>query len=956
VPAVSTSDLLERVRRLLQPRYQVERELGAESSAVLFLAHDTALKRTVAVKVLVPEIQGDVLARRFLREARILARLTHPNIVAIHESEEKDGLVYYVRDFLEGEPLSARLERGRLPEGEAVHLAQDLLAALGVAHRSGVTHRDLRPAHVFCLPDRAVLVDFGLATSTIDTAASVDAGRAADPSYSAPEQSAGGEATARSDLYSVGAILYHALTGRRWVAGTPPAKARWRGVPHRLRVALRRALAVVPAERWSDAASFERGLEDVDAPERRTHPIVYGSALLVGIVGLLVWTWPKPTRLIPPAKELAVAPFEVERGPEREGADLAHLVQLNLRGLPGLSLTPARHVLQWWTDHGRTLVGIDKARAAGELRVHWLAHGTLEHRSDSLIARVTLYDAAGRKDPIPELRFGAGDLGPLSDSLAVLIVRAIAPQLAGSYRVMSELAGVRLASLRQFLRGEAAFQQDEWAAAEHSYEAALNLDSSFALAAWRLANVKRWRRVPYGDDLRSLYERQDARLRPMDRALISALNEPDLASRLSKLDSVIARFPDDAYTRLLCGDELFHRGPLVGRGVEEGNRAMAEAIARDSSLALAYDHLIFSAIRAGERDRAREMIRYRRRISDQSSPGDPDLLALVQLAYDGRFLPWRAEMKHRYLTAVAGSGQIEGIVRLFRIAVSWFDIPESQVELSDLLLRSGPSDSAARASAHQGKAIGLMTLGRPTAALAALDSAAALFDNGQARLEQAEWRIMLPALGLPLPGDTREWKARLAGLSSDEVLGRRAAWALAFAAFASGDTLEGQRWRDQLRKGGGPASELERFAGAMMSVARGRWPAALAASDSLRMSMNAAHPPDPFARAAFHLERSRWFSAVGDTAAAERELLWYENSDVDGWPAGVSQAGELDGMLGVYARLERARLLLRAGASSDERGTGCALVGRVTELWSKAEPVLRALVSRADSLAKRCGR
>jgi hypothetical protein len=716
---------------------------------------------------------------------------------------------------------------------------------------------------------------------------------------------------------------------------------------------LRRALAITPAERWSDATAFEKGLDETQTVERRAHPMLYGSALFLGVLGVAIWTWPKPTRLVPPAKELAILPLEADRGREREGADLAHLVQLNLRGMPGLSLTPTRHVHQWWTDHGLTLVGVDKGKTAGELRAHWLAHGTLEHRSDSLVARVTLYDRAGRKNPLPELRFSAGDLGPLSDSLALVLVQTIAPQLAGSYRVVSDLAGVPLAALGQFLRGEAAFQQDSWAAAEHSYEAALNLDSSFALAAWRLANVKRWRRLAYDDDVRSLYERQDARLRPMDRALIAALSEPDLALRLSKLDSVIVRYPDDAYNRLLSGEELFHRGPLVGRGLEEGNQAMADAIARDSSLTLAYDHLIFSAIRAGDRDRARQMIAKRRQVSAQPSRGDPEVQALVQLAYDERFLPWRAEIRRRYLSVATDSAQLDWITRLFRLAVSWFDIPESQVELSDLLLRSASND-AARGNAYQGKALGLMTLGRPSVALAALDSAAALLGNVDAQLEQAEWRIVLPALGFPVPGNAAEWRERLSAPTTNEIRDRRAAWALGLGAFAAGDTIEGRRWWDQLRKKGNPAPELERFAAAMMMAARGQWGQALVASDSVQVVMNATRPPDPFARAAFHLERSRWFLAAGDTSAATRELLWYENSDVDGWPSGSSQAGELDGMLSVYGRLLRARLLLRPGAGNEGRRTGCALVQRVKQLWSKPEPALQSMVSQADSLAEGC--
>ena len=942
--------MLERLRRLLHPRYEVERELASEEFATLFLAHDTALKRAVAVKVLLPEAQGDAVSRRFLREARILARLTHPNIVAIHESEESDGLTYYVRDYLDGQPFSTRLARGRLPEREAVHVAQDLLAALGAAHRSGVIHRAVHPANICCLSDRAVLMDFGLATRASD---STDPGsdRLTDLSYAAPEQVRGGQATARADLYSVGAVLYHALSGRRWVSGTPPARARWSGVPRRLRGPLRRALAPVPAERWSDAESFGEALRESDLEEPGGRPVAYGSVLLLTVAAVAVWAWPTPPRAGPPPKELAIVPFEAGSGGEREGADLAHLIQLNLSGLPGLSLTPPRHVTQWWDDHGRTLVGTNKAAAASQLRVHWLGHGQLEHIGDSVHARLTLYNPAGHRTPIAELRFGAGDLGPLSDSLAVLVVRAIAPQLAGSYRVVGDLAEVRLAALGQFLRGEGAFQQDAWATAEHRYAAALDLDSSFALAAWRLANVKRWRRLPYENDLRSLSARHGSRLRPLDRALIAALLEPDLGIRLGQLDSVVARFPDDAYTRLLFADELFHRGPLVGRASEEGASAMAHAVARDSLLALAYDHLILDAIRGGDRGRARQMIKLRSRASSASSTGDPDVLGLMKLAYDERFLPWRAGVKRWYLNVAADSAQIEGLTRLFRTGVSWFDIPESQLALGGFLLRSGPADSAARGSAHLGRAIALMALGRAGLALGSLDSAASLLDSDEARLEQAEWRMILPTLGLPLPGDGGEWRARLMTLSTDKRLGPRAAWALAFAA---GDTLETHHWWDALRKEGGHARELERVTSAMVSASRGAWREALAASDSVSVFLNATTPPDPFARAVFHLERSGWLLAAGDTVAAERELRWYENSDVEGWPSGVSQAGELDGMLGVYGRLLRSRILLRRGASEAERQVGCALAGRVAELWSGADSAFQSLIRNADRPRERC--
>jgi tRNA A-37 threonylcarbamoyl transferase component Bud32 len=951
-------DLLDRVRSSLQPRYEIERELGSGVTGAVFLASDLSLKRRVAIKVLYPELATDAVSRRFTREARILASLNHPNIVAIHETGEAGGLRYYVRDFLEGEPLSQRLARGPLSATEAAHLCRDLLGALGASHRSGVIHRDLRPANVFCLRDRYVLADFEIAKPVVsaDGSGSTTEEGPLNVDYAAPEQLAGSEVSSRSDLYALGMVVYEALTGRRWHSGTPVSAARWSRVPRWFRGVLRRALAPAAAERWGDATAFAEALDAAEAQGKARRGWVYAAAIIVlGVLYAMTRERISPAGPGAPPREMAILPFESEGSSSDDslGTGLSHLVQLNLDNLPGLSMTPPRQVQRWWDGHGGSLIGVDKARAARDLRVQWLAHGLLERRSDSLRVRLTVYDSAGRKTPIPEVRARASDLGRLGDTLAVSLVTAIAPHLAQSYRVVGSVGGVSLGAQREFLRGEAAFQLDAWSLAERHFESALDLDSSFALAAWRLANVKRWRRLPYEDDLRKLYDRQDARLPVLDRELIAALNEPSIRARLARLDSVIARFPDDAYARLLLAEEVFHRGPLVGRGLDEGTRAMADAVARDSSLALAYDHLVFAAIRQGRRADAKKAIGFRRRVGTARSHGDPDILPLAGLAYDERFVPWRARFKRSYLGWAGDSAQVEGISRVFRTAVAWSDIPESQVELSDLLLRSARSESAVRATAHEGKAIGLMALGRPRQALAQVDSATAIFGSDAARVEQAEWRLVLPALGLPV-SEVGEWRARLAAFAGHSALGDRAAWALGLAAYARGDTSEGNSWQDRLRSGGSQGRALGRFLEATALAGRRQLPAALALTDSLEMAFNATDPPDPFARAAFHLQRGAWLAATGDTRAADREWLWSEGSDIEGWPQGLAQAGEIDGMLGVYARFLRGQTLLRTGAGAAERTRGCGYLTRVVELWRGAEPAFSALDARADSLLRRC--
>jgi tRNA A-37 threonylcarbamoyl transferase component Bud32/tetratricopeptide (TPR) repeat protein len=955
---MNQTDLLEHIRRALHPRYEVERELGRSATGAVFLARDLSLRRRVAVKVLYPELSTESTARRFVREARILASLSHPNIVSIHETGQTDGLHYYVRDFLEGEPLSDLMARGPLSRGQAAQLCRDLLAALGAAHRVGVIHRDLRPENVFFLGDRFVLADFGIARPAVSADGSA-AGTAAGPSgssYAAPEQLTGDDVGSRSDLYVLAMLVYQAYTDRAWLSGSPVARAKWSRVPRRMRPVLRRGLAPTPAERWNDAAAFRDALDQAYSSTGAGRSWAYAGSALV-LVGLIAaafrgWASPGPPPL-PLPRELAIVPLESEDGsPDSLGAGLAHLLQLNLDNLPGLSLTPSRQVQRWWVGHHGSLIGVEKAAAARDLRVHWLAHGILHRRGDSLQVRLTVYDAEGRKTPIPEVRARTSDLGAVGDTLAVSLVRAIAPELARSYQVVGDVGGMSFGAQREFLRGEAAFQQDAWALAEQHFERALDFDSTFALAAWRLANVKRWRRLPYDDDLRRLYDRQDARLRPLDRQLIGALREPGLRTRLARLDSVIARFPDDAYARLLNGEERFHRGPLVGRGLEQGIKAMADAVARDSSLALAYDHLVFGALRLGRRADAAKMLANRRRIGTAHSPGDPDVVTFAQLAYDERFVPWRAKLKRLYLGWTADSARLEGVSRVFRTGVPVFDIPESQVALSNLLLASR-SDSADRAGSYRGKALGLMALGRPVEALALVDSAAAHRDSDLARLEQAEWWVVLPALGLPVP-EARDWPARLAGLAADSTSGGRAAWALGFSAYARGDTLGGRQWIERLRTAKGLDLVLGRFLDAMALAARRQWEAALAASDSIENALNATDPPDPFARAAFHLQRGKWHAANGDMLGAEREWLWYEGSDVEGWPHGLAQAGEIDGMLSVYARLLRGRSLLHPGASTAERSAGCAHLRRVVELWAGAEQSFLRLREEAESYLRGC--
>jgi len=151
------------LRSALSNRYTVERELGHGGMATVYLARDVRHDRDVAVKVLDQAITS-VGAERFLREIRIAAKLTHPNVLGVHDSGEADGLLYYVMPYVEGETLRTRLARdGALPIADAARLMRELADALAYAHAHGVMHRDLKPENVLLSAGHAVVADFGIA-------------------------------------------------------------------------------------------------------------------------------------------------------------------------------------------------------------------------------------------------------------------------------------------------------------------------------------------------------------------------------------------------------------------------------------------------------------------------------------------------------------------------------------------------------------------------------------------------------------------------------------------------------------------------------------------------------------------------------------------------------------------------------------------------------------------------
>jgi len=221
------TDLFEKLKENLAGHYEIQRELGEGGMAIVFLAHDVKHDRDVAVKVLKPELAASLGAERFLREIRTAAKLSHPHILPLYDSGDAGGVLYYVMPFVQGESLADLLEREQqLGIDEAIKIAREVAEGLGVAHSYGLVHRDIKPDNIMMSGGHAILADFGIARAVNEaggeklTQTGMSVGT---PAYMSPEQAAGDPNTdGRSDIYSLGCVLYEMLVGQIPFTGPTP--------------------------------------------------------------------------------------------------------------------------------------------------------------------------------------------------------------------------------------------------------------------------------------------------------------------------------------------------------------------------------------------------------------------------------------------------------------------------------------------------------------------------------------------------------------------------------------------------------------------------------------------------------------------------------------------------------------------------------------------------------------
>jgi eukaryotic-like serine/threonine-protein kinase len=322
----SIMDVAAQLSTLLGDRYRVEREIGAGGMATVYLAEDLKHRRRVALKVLRPELGAVLGPDRFLAEINVTASLQHPHLLPLFDSGEAGGLLYYVMPWVEGESLRDRLQRERqLPVDEAVRIAAAVLSALDYAHRQGVVHRDLKPENILLHDGQPLVADFGiaLAVSIAGGARVTQTGLSlGTPQYMSPEQATGDRVIdARSDIYSLAAVLYEMLTGdpphsasttqaiiARILTESPASVRTFRSsVPQHVDAAILYALAKLPADRFAtagefaDALSGRRAVAGLPLPAAAaagrgagvgTRRAAWGAAALLLVLAVAGW-WPR---------------------------------------------------------------------------------------------------------------------------------------------------------------------------------------------------------------------------------------------------------------------------------------------------------------------------------------------------------------------------------------------------------------------------------------------------------------------------------------------------------------------------------------------------------------------------------------------------------------------------------------------------------------------------------------
>jgi len=543
--------------------FEIVEMIGRGGMGVVYLARDTKLKRSVAIKSMPVELQADSTARtRFRREAELLASLNHPNIAAIYEIIEQDeGAGYLILEYVPGETLTQCIAREPLKLEEALSIGRQVAEAVSAAHEKGIVHRDLKPGNIKITPEGNVKVlDFGLAKVSVDEGRSAETtvtqpGRViGTPAYMSPEQACGKPTDKRSDIWSFGCVLYEMLTGHlpfdgetateilaRIIEREPDWEVLPQEIPANIRVLLRRCLEKDPHRRLRDIGDAAIEIREtlnlpatappvnIPAKLRRVAVIICAAVIIVLCAIGVRFILEQPAQPSSQEIRLVVLPFE-NLGPAEDGyfaAGITDAITARLAGIRGLGVISPQSAMQYkGREKSSRLIG-------KELGVDYILEGTVQRERPS--------DTTSRVRIIPQLIRASDDRHVWADTydndmsevfrvqsdLAERVAQALdVTLLEPERRALASRPTENIEAYEYYLRGNeysyrSVLENDKRIVIQ-MYEKAVELDPTFALAYAQLSRAHSgmyWR----------YYDRSEERLAMAKQAVDKALElDPDL--------------------------------------------------------------------------------------------------------------------------------------------------------------------------------------------------------------------------------------------------------------------------------------------------------------------------------------------------------------------------------------------------------------------------------------------